>query len=1134
MKKSIHILLFLLTFLSFPPLGFAQNMAMAQPTESKSKAKTTATKSLKEVLLTLKDHYKVDILYFDRIVKGYTVADNLVRMDVHIEQNLATILKPCELTFKKTKTGGYIIIEKETERRTGEKVTKPTTPPLSIDAQKTGSEEKLSDAKEVKTKATASENTPFIKSNPKTVTDKILPPFRISGKVIDDKGEALIGATVQLEGTTKGVITDENGVYFLELNDKEMKGKLVFSYVGFEKQTVPIDGRAIINITLAEGKLLSETVVIGYGTQKKKDLTSAIVIIDEKAIRDRPMVSAAEALQGKAAGVQVVQNSGKPGGSISVRVRGSTSVLAGNEPLYVVDGVPTTDIAGLNPSDIATISVLKDASSAAIYGARAANGVVLITTKRGNDNTPVIRLNSYFGLSKLRKPVEVLGTKQYRLLMDEVLPGAMDPAATNYTDWSGETFGIGQTQSHQISFSGGNDKSQYMVSGSYLNNQGIVRPASFDRYSVRLNLDNKIKEWFKVQTNINVLGIKTKDTPDNASSGRGGVIMSALNTPPFLKIYNKNGNGQYDPNPFQPSWENPVAYMEGPKQEVNDRRLFGNITGELTLLKGLTFKTNVGIDANSHQWDYYLDNFKTTYGRQQNGIGQADKSNNTTWLLENTLNYSQTINDHNFSLLAGSSTQKSIWNDTYLQGNDFPSNTAVTTINAANNVSGSTNIQEWALQSFFGRATYDYKSKYLLTASLRRDGSSKLAQHWGVLPSFSAGWRISGESFMKNIKVIDDLKVRIGWGKNGNQEGIGNYARYGLVNYNRRALTSPLSGPSSSQVTYGNPDLRWETTAQSNVGIDLSLFNGRVVFNADAYLKQTNDVLLNVQLSNSLAITTIQTNAGAIENKGLDFNLSTVNIDKAFKWRTDFNISFNKNQVTDLQYTDVYYFGRVYSNNQDVTVVKKGLPLGSFFGYISEGVDPKTGNIKYQDFNNNGIFDPNDRTVIGNANPKFTYGITNTLTYKRFDLNIFFQGSYGNDIFNASRIDLEGMFDSKNQSIDVLRRWTPTNTITDIPKAVGGGKVDNVRNSSRFVEDGSYLRLKALTLSYSINPKRLEKWHLGKLAVYATGQNLLTFTKYTGFDPEVNAFGRSATELGIDYGTYPQAQTLTVGVNVEF
>lgn len=955
---------------------------------------------------------------------------------------------------------------------------------------------------------------------------------QISGTVTDAvTGEPLIGATVSIKGSQEGTTTDENGYFELPID----KGMLVFSYTGYETKEAGLSGQTHIGISLTPASyLLEDVVVIGYGTQRKGDLTTAVVVVDAKSIQNRPMVSAAEALQGKAAGVQVVQPSGKPGGDIAVRVRGATSVLAGNEPLYVVDGLPTTDIRGLNPADIASMTVLKDASSAAIYGARAANGVVIITTRRGKENSSSISFNAYAGVSDIRKTIETLSTKQYRALIDDIIPGALDPSATGFTDWSEEVFGYGTNQSYQLSFAGGSAHTRYLLSANYLDQTGIVAPATFNRYSVRLNLDNQAKDWLKVSTNVNILRSSTKDTPDNASSGRGGVIMSALNTPPFLSIYKKDGSGQFDPNPFQPSWENPVAYMSGAQQEAIDTRLFGNISAEASLFKGFSVKTNLGADLNAHEWTYYLDPFRTNFGRNQNGFGQADKSNSAILLWENTANYAASLGNHKLSFLAGNSIQRSKWSDSYISGNDFPADVSVTTLNAANNISASTNVQEWALASFFGRFSYDYKSKYLLTASLRHDGSSKLAQHWGTMPSFSVGWRISAEPFMAGFDAIYDLKLRAGWGKNGNQEGIPNYARYGLVSYYRQTATNPLSGPASVQVTYGNPDLRWETTTQSNIGIDLSLWEGRLDFTADAYYKKTNDVLLNVQLSNSLPITSIQTNAGQIENKGLEFNLSTVNTTGQLAWSTDFNLSFNRNKVLDLQYTDVYYFGRVYSNNQDVAIVREGLPLGVFYGYISEGVDPETGDLKYQDFNGNGIFDPGDRTVIGDGNPDFTYGLTNNLSWKNFNLNLFIQGSQGNDIFNATRIDLEGMFDSKNQSVAVLRRWTPDNRNTDIPRAVGGGNVDNVRNSTRFVEDGSYIRLKSITLSYQLKKERLKRLGMQQCSVYITGQNLLTFTNYSGFDPEVNAFGRSATELGIDYGTYPQARTLIGGINVEF
>lgn len=953
----------------------------------------------------------------------------------------------------------------------------------------------------------------------------------ITGKVTDTGGTGLPGVTVQVKGTNLGTITDLNGNYRISADT----GVLVFRFVGFISQEMPVADQAVINVVLAEDvKTLSEVVVIGYGSQKKMDLTTAVSTVGEKEIRERPIVSAVQALQGKAAGVQVTQTSGKPGQALTVRVRGATSVLAGNEPLYVVDGIPTTDISGLSPSDIATMSVLKDASSAAIYGARAANGVVLITTKRGQENAPVITLNTYFGFSRLRKPIEVLNTEQYRALMKEITGKELDTTFKNYTNWSDQVFGTGYNQSYQLSVAGGDKKSKYFVSAGYLSDQGIVKPARFDRYSVRINLDNELKPWLKLGTNISALNLRTKDTPDNASSGRGGVIMSTLNTPPFLHIYKQDSSGWYDPNPFQPSWENPIAYMYGPDQQEIDNQLFGSFNAEARIIKGLLVKSRFGIDINSHQWDYYLDRVKTNYGRKNNGLGYSDKYVNTTWMWDNTIDYSRSFGRHNVTALAGSSLQRFKSNDSYLSGNDFPADTLVKTLWAANIITGGTSRQEWALASFFARGTYDFNHKYYITATMRRDASSKLANKWGSFPSFSAGWRLSSEKFMRNLTFIDDLKIRGGWGRNGNQEGISNYASYGLISYSRRTPKNPLAGPSATQVTYSNPDLRWETTTQSNIGFDLSLFKTRFVLNFDAYIKKTTDVLLNVQLSNTLPITSIQTNAGDIENRGIEFNISTVNIDQAFKWMTDFNMSFNKNEVTALNYTNVYYYGTVYSNNQDVSIVQAGLPLGSFFGYISEGVDPATGDIKYRDVNGNGIIDPRDRTVIGCAQPDFIFGLTNRLNYKRFDLNFFFQGSYGNDVYNATRIDLEGMFDSKNQSTAVLRRWTTENTVTDIPRAVRNGSVNNVNNSTRFVEDGSYVRLKSITLSYKVFDNQPRFKAIKTLTVYVTGQNLLTLTNYSGFDPEVNAFGSSSTTLGVDYGTYPQARSIIMGLNVEF
>jgi len=727
----------------------------------------------------------------------------------------------------------------------------------------------------------------------------------VRGLVTDSENNPLPGVTIRLKNAQTGTTTDIDGKFSIRL----VSGELVFSYVGF-KEFVALVTATDNDLVIAMQEdilFLEETVVIGYGVQKKKDLTTSVAVVDEKEFRNKPITSAAQALQGKAAGVQVIQPSGKPGSELAVRVRGATSVEAGNEPLYVIDGVPSSNIRGLNPNDIVSMSVLKDASSAAIYGARSANGVVIITTRRGETNAqPRIQYSTYYGMSNLRRNIEVLNTKRYRELMEEIIPGGLDPSQTKFNNWPDIVFGTGNTQSHQLSFSQGNNKSSQYVSIGYLNDQGIVKPARFDRYTLRINLDNQLKDWFKLGTTLNLIHMKTKDTPDNASSGRGGVIMSTLNTPPFLSIYKDDGSGQFDPNPFQPSWENPVAYMEGPDQESIDNQLSGSLFAELTLLRDLKFLTRLGLDYTSHQWDYYLDPFRTNFGRNNNGIGRADKSNANTVLWENLLTYSLKHNNHKLDLLAGSSIQKHKWNQSYVEGSDFPENTSVRTLNAANIITASTWVEEWAVASFFTRMAYDYNNRYYATVSLRRDGSSKLANHWGTNPSFSLGWRVSSETFMKSLTFIDDFKIRGGWGKTGNQDGIPNYSAYGLINYYRKPTTNPLSGPAQVQVTYGNPDLRWETTAQSNLGIDLSMLNNRLNLTADIYLKRSDDVLLNVQLDNSLPITTILTNNGSIENKGFEFNINAVPLNNnVLRWTSDFNMSFNKNKVISLEYTDI-------------------------------------------------------------------------------------------------------------------------------------------------------------------------------------------------------------------------------------
>jgi TonB-linked SusC/RagA family outer membrane protein len=959
----------------------------------------------------------------------------------------------------------------------------------------------------------------------------------VKGHVQDIQGTSLPGVSVKIKGTNRGTTTLADGNFSIEAPST---GSLEISYVGYEGQTISLNGRTQLKITLNDTKTdLNEVVVIGYGTQKKRDVTTAVVSVSTKDIGERPITQTAAALQGKAAGVQVTQPSGKPGAAFSVRVRGATSVQAGNEPLYVIDGTPTSDTRDLNPNDIENITVLKDASSAAIYGARASNGVVLITTKRGRSGAGVINFNTYYGVSTIAKKIDVLNPTQYNDLMKDM--GYATTTPTETTDWLKEVFKKGHNQNYQLSMSGGSEKSQYFVSGAVTKDDGMVKPAQYNRYSFRTNLDNQLKDWLKVSTNISYSNVDLKDVKDNANAGRNAVILGALNAPPIMGVYetDTDGHRRYTMNPYKAGWDNPMAAIEGPTQGTNDNRVLGNTSADISLVKGLKFRSNFAVDYFSHKYDYYLDYIMTTPGRNDHGYASSQKTNSFTYLWENTLNYDLKVKKHSFSALGGVTTQKNKYNESNLTGRDFPADPTVKTLNAANQIVGDTYESQWFLMSYLGRVMYNYDSKYLLTANFRADGSSKLDKRhkWGYFPSVSAGWRISAEPFLKDVKAISDLKIRAGWGQNGNQEGLDPYAAYGLNTYTRQTPTSPLSGPviNPSKIA-PNPDLKWETTTQTNIGIDLSLFDARLNFTADAYIKKTSDLLLNVVLPPPTGYDYITRNSGSLENKGLEFVVSSVNIDKKdLRWSTDFNIAFNRNKITDLTLAQVYHYAGV-ENRDNIIILQKGVPLGTFYGYVAEGVDPQTGDIRYKDVNGDKNVTPQDRTIIGNAQPKFTYGLNNNIDYKNWSLAFLFQGSQGNKVFNASRMETEGMYDSKNQSTEVLRRWTTPGQVTDIPRATNGD-VTNSRTSTRFVENGSFLRMKSTTLSYKLPESAIPRLHLSKLMVYATAQNLFTITKYKGFDPEVNAFSTDANNgvtLGIDYGTYPVARTFIVGLNLQF
>ena len=964
----------------------------------------------------------------------------------------------------------------------------------------------------------------------------------LSGTVTDESGMPLVGVSVVIKGTNKGVATDFDGKY--SLTDVPKGAVLQFSSVGYQTTDVKANNSQL-NIKLAEAtQNLDEVVVVGYGTQKKGDVTTAITSVKTKDLEQRPVISAAQAIQGRAAGIQVVQPNGAPGAGLAVRIRGNTSISASNDPLYVVDGIPVQDISSIAPNDIESMQVLKDASSAAIYGSRAANGVVLITTKQGKRNEPKVSVNTYIGVSEIAKKIPSLNTQQYYELMNETKAVATATLAglTDKTDWYKETFRAGFTQNTQLSVSNASDNTKYYLSAGHTKEDGIIRSSFFERYNVRLNLEAKMRQWLTFETNLSYADYESNGIISGLGANRAGVVLSVINTPHYAPIWSeKTGEeGWYYYDFKGANLSHPVENISRRADNLlKNNRFVGSGSAIVQLMKGLRYKSTLAIDRLSSKENRFTDPKLTSYGRRNYGEAADIRKNNTLLTFDNILTFDKTFSKHNLSLLGGTSFTNAKMDASEMYATHFLTSD-IKTLNAANKIGqGSiTNAEEWSMMSYLGRLSYNYDSKYLLTANFRADGSSKLApgKRWGYFPSVSVGWRLSRESFLSNIEWLSELKLRGGWGQTGNQAGISSYAylqRYKIARQNwwgngANANAMITLTPNS----FSNPNLTWETTTQSNIGLDVALFKNRLAFAIDAYIKNTTNLLMEVPLPATSPVPSIYRNEGEMTNKGIEFSVDSRNLTGELEWNTNFNISLNRNKLNKLSLQKVYYYASTSeATSEQVVRITEGQPLGKFWGLISEGVDPQTGDIKYKDLNGDGRITVSDKTYIGDPNPDFTFGFTNDFSYKNFTLSVFFQGSYGNDIYNASRIETEGMYDGKNQSTAVLNRWKKIGDITDIPRAVKG--TDNIKASSRWVEDGSYLRLKTLTLAYNLPTQALQQYGIRKVQPYLTAQNLWTLTNYKGFDPEVNE-GLSGPTMGIDWGTYPQTKSFIFGLNIEF
>ena len=961
---------------------------------------------------------------------------------------------------------------------------------------------------------------------------------KVTGKVVDEQNEPVVGATVQVEGTTNGTATNVDGQFTLEVNSG---ARLRFSYVGFKTLTIKaVNG---MKVTMQEdANTLNEVVTIGYGSVKRKDVTTAVSSVSTKDLEKRPIVSALQGMQGMAAGLQISQANGQPGASPTIRVRGTTSLNGSNSPLYVVDGVPVDNVDYLSSDDIDNIQILKDASSAAIYGSRAANGVVIINTKQGKAGVTKIALNAHYAFNGVRDNQNSLNAAQYKELMDELGVVRLPNNLVDQTDWKKEVYRVGNVQDYQLNITSGNDKLRYFLSGGYTGEDGVIRASNYKRYNVRGNIINDISKWLTINADVAYSDYTYKGTGiiSGTGSNRGGVLAAVIETPTYGPVWDPANPRQYYSNYYGVNVHSPlenIARTKDNKSQYN--KLLASGKAIVTLLPTLKFTSTLAFDRSSGITTNFLDPTETLEGRNQHGTGYDSRSTGTIWTFDNTINWKKEFGRHSLDMMAGSSWTNSRWSQSYISGSYY-ADADIKTLNAANKISwtgtGST-ASEWAILSFFGRLQYNYNDTYLFTANLRADGSSKLApgHRWGYFPSFSAAWRISQEKFMKNVSWIDDLKLRGGWGQTGNQSGLGDYSYLALYKINRIQWFGTSGDanavPTRTKSILSNPELTWETTSQTNIGLDLTLLNNRLTFYVDYYYKLTHDLLMNMTLPTGGAeANTMVFNGGEIENRGWELAVSSKNLTGKLSWNTDFNISFNRNKLKSLNLTKVYPAAITTDHVHDYVVRNTpGRPLGSFYGYIADGVNRETGELNYRDVNNDGIISANDRTYIGDPNPDFTFGMTNTFAWKGLSLSVLLQGSYGNDIYNVSRMDNEGMFDGRNQSTTVLRRWRIPGQITDVPKAGF-----DQRNSTYYIEDGSYLRVKSITLSYDVPALALRKMHLTRLMPYISFTNLLTWTGYKGRDPEVNQYGDSGTVQGLDWGTYPLSRSFVMGLKVEF
>jgi TonB-linked SusC/RagA family outer membrane protein len=1000
---------------------------------------------------------------------------------------------------------------------------------------------------------------------------------RVTGKVTDaTTGEALPGVTVVIKGTTTGVASDLDGSYTLDVPSGS--AVLQFTSVGYTSQEVTVGPRDVINVAMqSDVTLIEELVVIGYGFKKKRDLTGSISSISASNIEDTPVKDVLSALQGRAPGVVVTANSGAPGAGITVRVRGYSSLNSGNDPLYVIDGVPVEsnamtslngyDMHGLNPlsdinpGDIESIEVLKDAASTAIYGSRAANGVVLITTKRGREGQAKVTLNYFSGVSEITRHLGVLNAQQWReIIIDSYANldrynGATTPTEPHWTaidslnpmnngdvDWQSVMYRKAWQHQVDLGVQGGSDAAKYAFSTSYLDQDGIFLASNYKRITSRLNTDFKVSDRVRIGQNVSFTNGRNNRI-NAGGTGNLSLVQSILVRPPIYSLTYPDGS----PINYFNGKRNPVGMAEECTHLNVTNRIIGNQYLEYNILDNLMFRTSVSIDFISMKEDEF---YPTTVDyRAGYNWGAVRSRTNMTWANENYLTYNTTIGEgHDVAAMAGFSMQDWKMETTGLDGLYFASDN-IRTLNGAGTISNQAvnRTDEHSMLSYFGRISYNYKGRYLAEANVRADGSSRFGadNRFGYFPSASAAWRFSDESFADGLNFLTDGKLRISVGQTGN-EAIPNYVQGGEFAIGTNYLT--LSG--ASPTVMPNQALKWEVTTQYNLGLDLAMFNNRVSFVADFYIKNTSDLLFAVPIPETTGFGYITRNIGDISNKGMEFAINTHNINREFQWSSSFNIGFNRNSVVDLP-DEVLTNG--YIKNGDYHILKEGEPIGTFYGWKFLGVyardEDNVNGVKFgsatgkpfiggdpiwDDVNNDNVINDEDKQIIGDAQPIFAGGFSNDFSYKNFSLNVFLQFCYGNDIYSHLNNMRNWVFAYNNVSTDALNRWREQGDVTDYPAPVRNDPKRNeyLRVSDRWIEDGSYMRLKNVTFSYTIPKAITSRAGISRLRAYVSGENLLTFTHYTGYDPEVNSY--SGLQVGVDEGSYPQSRTVVFGLNLEF